>query len=417
MRTWRRTFALILVLAGTPAVARAQVSLGGGVTVGGEVTATFGAHDDIHHPNASFFNYTDYAHDALRMFRVSLSAMWRPIDQLAFLAEVRSEDLEHPIPYALYVRVRPWKERPFDIQVGRIPAVFGTFSRRYNNDNPLIGLPLAYQYLTSLRPDAIPASADDLLNYRGRGWEVAYPVPDPNNKAQGVPIITAYKWDTGIEMRGTSHRVEGAFAVTSGTLANPRVDDDNKGRQLSGRVAVTPVVGLVVGASLARGEFLAHQIAEYYEPVFPGAHYQQRALGVDGEYSRGYWIVRGELIESRWTLPAANRPFITNPLRATAGYVEARYRITPRVFAATRVDHMTFSTITGVTQPLESAGGVPGTPTPWDAPVTRIETGGGVQLTRHLTARGVVQWNWRERPVRFVGSQRTYLSGQLSFWF
>ena len=45
-------------------------------------------------------------------------------------------------------------------------------SRRhaYAADNPLIGYPLAYQYLTSLRPDALPASADELLRMRGRGW-------------------------------------------------------------------------------------------------------------------------------------------------------------------------------------------------------------------------------------------------------
>ena len=48
------------------------------------------------------------------------------------------------------------------------PPSFGAFGRRaYNADNPLIGYPLAYQYLTSLRADAIPATADDLLRMRG----------------------------------------------------------------------------------------------------------------------------------------------------------------------------------------------------------------------------------------------------------
>ena len=64
----------------------------GTVTVGGEVTATFGAKDE----NA-FFNYTDYEHNALRMFRVSFSGMWRPADQFAFVTEVRSENLERVI--------------------------------------------------------------------------------------------------------------------------------------------------------------------------------------------------------------------------------------------------------------------------------------------------------------------------------
>ena len=52
-----------------------------------------------------------------------------------------------------------------------MPPTFGAFARRtYATDNPLIGYPLAYQYLTSLRPDALPANADELLRMRGRGW-------------------------------------------------------------------------------------------------------------------------------------------------------------------------------------------------------------------------------------------------------
>ena len=123
----------------------------GTVTVSGEVTATAGARDD-----QAFFNYTDYEHNALRMFRLSLSGMWRPSPRFAALTEIRSEDLQRVIPYALYVRVRPWTNLPFDVQAGRIPPVFGTFARRaYGADNPLIGFPLAYQYLTSMRPDAL----------------------------------------------------------------------------------------------------------------------------------------------------------------------------------------------------------------------------------------------------------------------
>ena len=172
----------------------------GTVTVSGEMTATAGAQDD-----SAFFNYTDYEHNALRMFRLSLSAMWRPSPRFAALTEIRSEDLQRVIPYALYVRVRPWANRPFDIQAGRIPPVFGTFARRsYGADNPLIGFPLAYQYLTSMRPDAVPANADDLLLMRGRGWRASYPVGTPE-PAPGVPVVSAYRWDTGVEALSLIH--------------------------------------------------------------------------------------------------------------------------------------------------------------------------------------------------------------------
>ena len=429
MWTRRRTIALVFsLLPLCPALAGAQEQPQPRVAASGEVTVNFGLEDsrDQHTGDrAGFFNYTDYKHDALRLFRISLQGMWKPIDQLAFLAEVRSEDVDHVIPYALYVRVRPWPKYNFDVQAGRIPPVFGSFARRaYGPDNPLIGVPLAYQYLTSIRPDAIPANADELLNHRGRGWQTTYTVGDPS-EGPGVPIVTAYRWDVGVEAHYARGPFDAAFAVTAGTLSNPRVGDDNDGKQLSGRVGWTPVVGLVLGASAAEGEFLTKELSDLYEPVFPGQSYRQRSYGFDAEYSRGYWIVRGEFINTRWNIPAVGQPLIQNPLRATAAYVEGKYRLTPRYFVAARVDRMTFSNITGQNNvvidgnpPLLIGAWTPGVPTPWDAPVTRIEYGGGVYLLRNLTTRIVYQRNWRDdpRPV-FVAQNKSYVSVQVAFWF
>jgi hypothetical protein len=408
MCTWRRLTVLLLVASGMATGARAQglpegpiTMARGTVTVGGALTATVGSRD-----NVAFFNFTDYEHNALRMLRVSLSGMWRPVPQLAFLTEVRSEDAEHVIPYALYVRIRPWKARAFDLQAGRIPPVFGAFARRsYGADNPLIGYPLAYQYLTSIRSNAVPFTADDLLAMRARGWRANYQIgvtaPGP-----GVPLVSAYRWDTGVQARATGARAEAAVAVTMGTLANPRVDDDNRGRQVSGRVAWKPIVGLVLGASAARGQFLTTTLEDGLALAARQTH-TQRALGLDAEYSRGYWIVRGEAIESRWNLPGLGVPRIESPLWARAAFVETRYRITPRFFAAARADRLTFSSIRG--QRLFA-----GAPTPWDAPVSRVEAGGGVYLQRNLVLRGVVQRNWRDAGRV---KKRTFVSSQLSYWF
>jgi hypothetical protein len=400
---------MLLIVVCAPALAQAQrlpegplTAARGTVTIGGEITVTAGGRDDV-----AFFNYTDYEHNALQMFRLALSGMWRPTGRLAFLTELRSEDAQRVIPYALYVRVRPWKDRPIAIQAGRIPPVFGAFARRsYGANNPLIGYPLAYQYLTSIRPDAVPATADDLLLMRARGWRASYPIgelaPGP-----GVPLISAYRWDTGVQVHAATDRVEGAMAVTTGTLSNPRVADDNDGPQVSGRVAWKPVVGLVLGASAAQGAFLTEAIEDAVAARNGRETHRQRALGIDAEYSRGYWIVRGEMIHSQWNLPALAAPLIDGPLGSTAGFVETQYRITPRLFAAARADRLTFSRIRG--QRLFG-----GEPTPWDAPVTRLEAGGGFYLQRNLTLRGVVQRNWRDAGRVH---NRTYVSGQLAYWF
>jgi hypothetical protein len=390
----------------------------GQVTVAAEVAATFGAEDDAVPPEcppgcAGFFNYTDYQHNALRMFRVSFTGAWRPSRRFAFLTEIRSEDAEQFRAYALYLRVRPWTSRAFDVQVGRIPPVFGGYSRHvYGTDSRLIGQPLAYQYLTSLRPDAVPANADELLFMRGRGWRPSYSVGS-DATATGVPIISAYQWDVGIEANVDTRQFEAAAAVTSGTLSNPRVDDDNDGRQFSARVGWKPVVGLIMGASYAHGEWLNGALRNKLAPVIPaGEHFPQEAFGVDLEYSRDYWLVRGEMILSRWRLPRLAAPFIDGPLDATSGFVETRYRFTPRLFAAARVEGLTFSKISG--SKISEEAPFNGLPESWDASVTRIEVGGGIYLQRNLIARAIVQRNWRDGGLV---RDKTYVSGQLAFWF
>src|SRR5204863_9972102 len=97
--------ALIVAVAGTRAATAQSLPSGplelanGTVTVAAEVAATIGARDDAAPPACppgcgSFFNYTDYQHNALRMFRVTFSGAWRPSRRFALLTEIRSEDVE-----------------------------------------------------------------------------------------------------------------------------------------------------------------------------------------------------------------------------------------------------------------------------------------------------------------------------------
>ncbi len=363
----------------------------GRLTVSAEAVATFGPSDET-----AYFNYTDYEHNALRLFRLGAAAVWKPADWLALATEVRSEDLEAPRVYAAYARIRPFRDHPFDLTAGRIPPAFGAFARRaYGTDNIVIGYPLAYQYLTSLRSDAAPAVGDDLLRMRGRGWRSSFPigrqVPEP-----GVPLVSGFRWDTGVGAAWANPRLQVSAALTNGTLSNPRVGDDNGGKQLSGRVAATPIVGLVLGASGAAGNWLARGL--------PGdGSGQQRAFGADAEYSRDHWIVRGELVFSRWALPLPLPPSHTTAVSALGRWVEGRYRLTPRIFIAGRLDRLGFSTLQGSTAAL-----------PWDAPVARAEAAAGYSLRRNLVVRTAVQRNRRDGG-RVRG--RTVTSVQLAYWF
>jgi hypothetical protein len=126
-----RAWTLLMFVAWVPASATGQdlpsapVSLAGGrITLGTDMSISATPQDD----DEAWFNYTDYEHNALRLFRLGVTADVRITDRVSLLTEIRSENGDSVTPYALYVRVRPWRNRAIDIQAGRIPPTFGAFS-------------------------------------------------------------------------------------------------------------------------------------------------------------------------------------------------------------------------------------------------------------------------------------------------
>ena len=124
-----------------------------------------------------------------------------------------------------------------------MPPTFGAFTRRvYASENPLIGYPLAYQYLTSLRADALPLNANELLAMRGRGWLSSYSIGNPV-PANGLPLASGFRWDTGVQVHAAGELVDATVSVTTGTLSNPLFRDDNSGRQIAARLSARPIAG------------------------------------------------------------------------------------------------------------------------------------------------------------------------------
>jgi hypothetical protein len=369
----------------------------GKVVLGGDIQASVAPRDE-----EAWFNYTDYEHDSLRMFRWSVAGEWRIATRLSFLGELRGDNADAPRASAAYLRARPFAGVPFDVQAGRIPPTFGAFGRRvYSTDNLLIGYPLAYQYLVSIRPDAIPATTDELLAMRARGWSSSFSVGS-RESATGVPLVNGFRWDTGVAVRLGTDRAQAAAAITNGSLSVPRVNDNNGGKQVSARFQAQPVFGLIVGVSGARGAWLNRDVEAR---VAPGQSDAQHALGFDAEYSRGYWLVRGEVVRSTWNVPGVASAAGAMHLVATAGWLEGRYRLTPRFYVAGRAERLGFSRIRSAAT---------GADRDWEAPVSRFEVGGGMYVQRNVIARISLQSNHRDGGrVRDL----TVLAAQVLLWF
>ena len=349
------------------------------LAVGGELAAMLAPPDDH-----TYFNYTDYDHDALRMARLRLFGEWHATDRLSLLVEIRTENASTLSASALYLRWQPMRDRGLYVQAGRVPPVFGAFGRRaYGRDNAVLSLPLAYQYLTSLRTDAVPATAEDLLYMRGQGWAPYYPVGD-TTEGPGIPLISGSRWDTGVQTTWENTRLSLSGGITLGSPADPVVRDTNDGVMWAGRAAAHVPGGITIGVSGARAQWLARSLLEKLaEGTSTPSH--QSVFGIDLEVGSGPWLVRAEAMRSNFDVPfAAEVP--SRRLTATAAFVETRYRFHPRLQVGARIDRLAFGAIRN-----PAAGAA----TPWDYPVVRVETLLGVRMTRHVEARGGWQYNRR----------------------
>jgi hypothetical protein len=403
MQLFLLPFVLLSVLAfAAPAAAQGlpeqPLSIAGGrVVLGGEVTATIGEVDP------GFFNYTSYEFSALRNFRVGLSAELRVSERLQVLGEMRFDQGRVLEAYGLFLRIRPWPARRFDIQAGRIPPTFGAMTRTaYGSSNILIGQPLAYQYLLSIRPDALPATTDDLLRMRGRGWLSSFPIGN-TVEAPGLPMVNTSRWDTGVQAHGVAGKLEWTGAVTAGSLSDPRFRDNNSRRQVAGRLVARPTAALTFGASASRAAWLNHTIDATLAGEGSGDDTRQLAFGGDAEFSAGPFLIRGEAIRSTWTMPPIATLDLPEPLVATSMLLEGRYKIAPGLYVAARGDRIDFSRITG------RAG-----PWTWEARTWRIEAGAGYSVTRNIQVKA--SWQRNDRDGGRV-RRDSLLTGQVLYWF
>ena len=168
------------------------------------------------------------------------------------------------------------------------------------------------------------------------------------------------------------------------------------------------MAGLILGTSLARGPFISDAASRASVGAGPDAEFTQTAWGGDAEYSRDHYLLRLETIGSRWQMPIAAPPpsqiALQSPLAALAISVEGRYKLRPDFYVAARYDHLGFSDITGAAGTL-----------PWDAPVTRMEIGGGFSLQRNLLLKGSFQHDSRDGGV--LQRVAPLLAVQMVYWF
>ena len=161
--------------------------------------------------------------------------------------------------------------------------------RSYGADNPLIGSPLAYQYLTSLRPDSAArlrgrprwpcgAAAGGRATRIGSDGLGSGPARDRRrslgHRASQVRI-------------GRERRLAGRGGDARGRCPTRACATTTPASSSPAALEVRPSLGLILGASASRGDYLSREAGRVPSRRRSRASYRAAGFGVDVEYSRG----------------------------------------------------------------------------------------------------------------------------------
>ena len=380
----RRAASALAVFLGAglvPAAAAGQLTISGQLDLVGKVRSdTLGL-------NTALRGDSPYSPVRVRLF----ARHWLT-DRIGVFAEVLYDseaDVRLNGAYAVLNEIagQPW----LNARLGLAPSLIGSFGLRstYFNANPLIGVPLLWQYRTNLASDGTSTAAG-----------LAAVAGEPGG---GTPIFYDSCWAIQWELLGEAGVFEYSIGMTPGAVSNPIKARGVPGSQFLVRVGVSPFAGLRLGVSGAHGPYLS-QPSPDAGGVLPytadPGDFDQTVLGADLELLAGAWAFNAEAHAVRY-----EAPLISENLEALGGYVEARFDFLPGWYLAGRAGALFFNELVTDAQT--------GARTPWDRDTRRSELALGYRVTREV----LVKLDWQRTAVPDSHFDQNLFAAQLSAVF
>jgi len=276
-------------------------------------------------------------------------------------------------------------------RVGLAPNIVGSFGLRstYFNSNPLIGVPLVWQYRTNLS---------------GAGTSTATSLSSVTTESgRGLPILYDSCWNVQWELLGERGAFEYSVGMTPGSLSNPNRSRAVPGSTWLARLGVVPTPALRIGVSGGHGPYLSTPAPDD-GGVLPytddPSDFDQTLVGADLELQGGRFVLTTEAYMSRWTTP-----LVPDDLDAVGGYAEGRLDFAPGWYAAGRVGGLFFGDI--VTDPSTGARA------PWDRDTRRTELALGYRLAREV----LIKLDWQRTTVPDTDFEQNLFATQISAVF
>lgn len=300
--------------------------------------------------------------------------------------------------YALRVAFGP--NRRWRIQAGKFATVVGNWVPRHGSwQNSFITAPLPYENLTGIWDNAAARSSGQLL-----AWAHVPSVPpsgdEPAEKTLRTPVIWGPGYTSGVAVFGESGRLDAAIEIKNMSLSSdPGTWDLGRNQWqhpvFSGRVGYRPNAMWNLGLSASTGTYLHESARPTLAAGYGFTDYRQTVLAHDIGFAWHHWQVWAEVYAARFAVPrVANAD-------TWAGYLEIKYKLTPRVFGAVRGNWQGFGNIPN------GRGGR----TPWGREVIRFDVAAGFRPTPHVQAK--LQYSLqheqtrRRRTAHILASQLT----------
>ena len=234
--------------------------------------------------------------------------------------------------YAL--RVTPWQDGRFTVQIGKFATVVGNWVPRHLSwENPFINGPLVYENVTAIQDKYAAFSPLEFLYDPYLYGKYAFnPLIWGPSYASGISVSGQLgKFDYAVEMKNASlsSRPE-SWYVTENGFENPA---------FSGRFGFRPNEAWNFGLSASEGPYFRREA----EPTLPPGHdiddYREFVLGQDVSFAWHHLQLWAEFYEARFEVPRVGNA------DTFAYYIEAKYKFTPQLFGAIRWNQQLFSTI------------------------------------------------------------------------
>ncbi len=231
------------------------------------------------------------------------------------------------------LRISPWEDGRFNLQVGQFATVVGQWNRRHGPwRNPFITAPLFYENPTQVHEHQAP----------GRYASADSEPPESSSGYPGNPVIWGPVYTTGAAVSGRWPK--GTWAVelkNAAPLSSPDYwawwDVGFSEPTAAWRIAYQPDLRWEVGLSAARGAFLSPTAQATLPEGITRGEFSQTLWLLDLGYAHQYWQV---WVEGMWT--AFRGPGMEEK-SSQAYFLEIRRKLTPRFSMAARWNQQFFS--------------------------------------------------------------------------